>query len=999
MSIRLPDPIANTTTEAYLAYKAGVLAEDDLQPKLYDPYIHLDAWLAYWTGLTKDYPVKNVGKNVFNIGKSLNEWFQTKHDGVDINSYDITRTTATISGEKLTIDSYDATGWTWISKWVRLEKNMGYVISGKNTQAIRIVGFKSKEVFAEGTLIKTKSKAPDGGTTTFNTGDYDYYAISFYPSGANDYFEDIQIEQGSTATAYEPYAGEPEMLTDEEAFIAYLSGVTDTYPQEFRDPADIRVAAYLRYLISGRWGRPEYPVNNEEFYLSLMKTKFIPSGDPSSDIKIDGTAKAPFVDVKMYGDTTQQTYSGVQVVKEQGFATPASDTDFWTVSNATQSDISSDGFSTFTFSGTGFKNFFIKRAGSDIKASTTYTIIIELDKVTNLEYLVVTQNNTGSDSFPDFTVISLPDGATASATGNATNGAIQNIPAGVGGNIVLLGTTRSELKTQTLRFYASGASSDGKKIRARVSIIEGDHSSDWQNYSGDNWQPYVGGTPSPNPDYPQAINTVTGMQTVKVTGKNLFNLNGDQQPNTRCTGIINGQSITITSTANSTGYYAIVIPNSSELLGKTATISVGDVTVSSDVETTGRILIYQSVSTQPNSVGNNIGAVDIKSKGPASATFTFPSSFQSGKNCFAVVLYVNARALSTVVGEYSTYTNIQLELGSTGTGYEPYSSNDYEINLGKNLFDKDANQYIYGYFESGTQITGAASGYRNGVVYLPCEPSTTYTIGAQSIPADIRAVATTKTTPEVGTAVSSEMGLGLNAITITTQSDARYIVIRYRANPGLTIADTLSSFMASLQVEKGPQATAYAPYFTPIELCKIGGYQDYIWKDGDEWKVHKATGVKNYTGESSENWSYFSSSGYTIWRSYDVPANMQSSAITTDSFKSNNFTYWVKDGTDVSTGVTEGHFGFNTAATNINFKYASLEPTLSNWTTWLSTHNTSVYYPLATATDTVITDQNLINQLNALKQGGAEDGTTYIKVNATDPNLPALLVVEAPKYE
>ena len=137
MSIRLPDPIANTTTEAYLAYKAGVLAEDDLQPKLYDPYIHLDAWLAYWTGLTKDYPVKNVGKNVFNIGKSLNEWFQTKHDGVDINSYDITRTTATISGEKLTIDSYDATGWTWISKWVRLEKNMGYVISGKNTQAIK----------------------------------------------------------------------------------------------------------------------------------------------------------------------------------------------------------------------------------------------------------------------------------------------------------------------------------------------------------------------------------------------------------------------------------------------------------------------------------------------------------------------------------------------------------------------------------------------------------------------------------------------------------------------------------------------------------------------------------------------------------------------------------------------------------------------------------------------------------------------------------------------
>ena len=32
--MRLPDPIANTTTEAYLAYKAGVLESGDLKPKL-----------------------------------------------------------------------------------------------------------------------------------------------------------------------------------------------------------------------------------------------------------------------------------------------------------------------------------------------------------------------------------------------------------------------------------------------------------------------------------------------------------------------------------------------------------------------------------------------------------------------------------------------------------------------------------------------------------------------------------------------------------------------------------------------------------------------------------------------------------------------------------------------------------------------------------------------------------------------------------------------------
>ena len=59
----------------------------------------------------------------------------------------------------------------------------------------------------------------------------------------------------------------------------------------------------------------------------------------------------------------------------------------------------------------------------------------------------------------------------------------------------------------------------------------------------------------------------------------------------------------------------------------------------------------------------------------------------------------------------------------------------------------------------------------------------------------------------------------------------------------------------------------------------------------------------------------------------------------------------------------------------------------------------NAWWFLSTPTDTTITDQTLIAQLEALVNGGAEDGTTYIKVNATDPNLPALLVVEAPKYE
>lgn len=235
--------------------------------------------------------------------------------------------------------------------------------------------------------------------------------------------------------------------------------------------------------------------------------------------------------------------------------------------------------------------------------------------------------------------------------------------------------------------------------------------------------------------------------------------------------------------------------------------------------------------------------------------------------------------------------------------------------------------------------------------------------------------------------------------TFTTSKPINYISFGFR--PTVSYDATFT-----IQLEAGDTATSFAPYnkqtlpidLGSIELCKLGDYQDYIYKDGESWKVHKATGVKNYTGERSENWSYFSFNGYTLWRSTDVPVNMQSSAITTGSFKSNNFTYWVNDGTSVSAGVTEGLFGFNAATTNINFKYASLEPTLRNWTTWLSTHNTSVYYPLATATDTTITDQTLIAQLEAVRNATLQASNT-ITNTAAGSNLAGDLELGYYEYD
>lgn len=368
------------------------------------------------------------------------------------------------------------------------------------------------------------------------------------------------------------------------------------------------------------------------------------------------------------------------------------------------------------------------------------------------------------------------------------------------------------------------------------------------------------------------------------SGKNLFNLNGDQQPNARCAGTINGQSITITSTTNATGYYAIVIPNSSELLGKTVTLSVGDITVSSDVETAGRILIYQTVSTKPNNVGNNIGGVDVRSAG--STTFTFPDSFQSGRDCFAVVLYVNARGIDTVVGEYSTYTNLQLELGSEATSYEPY-------------------------------VGGTAS------------PNPDY-------PQAVNTVTGTQTITINGTDYPLDLG--------------------------------------------------------SIELCKLGDYQDYIYKDGEDWKIHKATAkiVLNGSENIELNTSSTNTTRVAMWNiltpsqsTFQPDVMLPLSGHFMGSF------IWNEDKEGLYCQIRSIVFRANKS---------TIGTTAQSVKSWLVSNNVSVYYALATATDTTITDQTLIAQLEAVRNATLEASNT-ITNTAAGTNLAGDLELDYYEFD
>ena len=346
MTIRIPDPKANTTAEAYLAYKAGYLEESELKPKLYKPDWHFDGWLAYWTGLTDTYPTKENG--------------------------------------------------------------------------------------------------------------------------------------------------DPEMLTDEEALVAYLSGVTDTYPEEIKDPYDPRIVGYLRHIASIRFDAPDYPVNNEEFYLSTMEPTHTSNPEPSSDIELD-TAEGKIISVEAYGDTTQQTYSGVNLYNVED-----------TQQVSTEVSVDSDGWITMQYDnsdGSATKYLLYYNKPMHLEADTDYAIVTEIKSIkSSADYLTVydsaaqtqfnnsqTYNFSGSGAVSPGTYVSI--GHTKADMSSATIGLRTFLRIGVGVN-------------QAVTFRIS--------VLANTSITPATFV----------YQPYVGGVPSPNPDYPQTVNVVTGEQTVTIMDDN-----------------------------------------------------------------------------------------------------------------------------------------------------------------------------------------------------------------------------------------------------------------------------------------------------------------------------------------------------------------------------------------------------------------------------------------------------------------------------------------------
>lgn len=240
-----------------------------------------------------------------------------------------------------------------------------------------------------------------------------------------------------------------------------------------------------------------------------------------------------------------------------------------------------------------------------------------------------------------------------------------------------------------------------------------------------------------------------------------------------------------------------------------------------------------------------------------------------------------------------------------------------------------------------------------------------------------------KTVPKTGQQIGTRVVKTSTIETFTVPDGYNYIVVRQ--------IETGSESINNLMILKGTYTTApgYEQHqgkelpldLGSIELCRIGDYQDYFYKESNKWYLHKEIGKVVLNGSESD-WTRES---YSEQYYYRLLTNIPNQS---NGF-SNYFTVIA-----YSAGLLS-----HTNSLRINNSYLDIvtdksNTSLDDFKTWLSTHNTIVYYELATPTDTEITDTTLISQLEAIYNAPLYEQTN---ITQTNNDLPMILDITACK--
>ena len=329
------------------------------------------------------------------------------------------------------------------------------------------------------------------------------------------------------------------------------------------------------------------------------------------------------------------------------------------------------------------------------------------------------------------------------------------------------------------------------------------------------------GQASPNPTYPQDIEVVTGEQEVEVVGTNLLE------------GIELGE---ISSTTGANGNATYAIRSTNYMPFDTTKYYYGSVN-NNHFSSSVNLRFYNK---NKEYIGYGSSSLEGKLGSEISITKTTSLADDTPKY-FRFRVAISANVITSVDD------NVQIAITNTYT-YTPYTSDTYKVNLAsKNMFD--------GQLELGSYDESTGAKVTNNAVYrsvnkIKVTPSTTYTFSINGVTQKYCVYFYDNSLNFLSCNISLTTG------TFTTPNNCYYIAFRCFG------ADYTSDFAnLKVQLELGSSATTYEAYWK-YELCKIGTYQDSIYKTSGKNLFDKSDYTKgsyfNSSGElvSGANWGY-----------------------------------------------------------------------------------------------------------------------------------------------
>lgn len=298
-------------------------------------------------------------------------------------------------------------------------------------------------------------------------------------------------------------------------------------------------------------------------------TKFYASSQGENTLNDSDDGKMQ--DMMLYGKSEQKQYSGKNLLNA-------------TLQTTTKNGVTctANGDGTYTLNGTA-------------TADVDLTITKSLSVVNGKKYRLIG---------------SLPNNATGSLY--LLNGTDSATEYGAGVTFTYVGDSTN---TKMLHLFLP-AKKTFNNVITKPMIVDADT---YPSVTYDDFEPYVGGIPSPNPDYPQEIKSVVE-PVVKVTGKNLLKLTLQTTSQSGVMCMANGDgTYTLNGTATATVAFILVTNiakyfetnNSLKLIGLTKTGSSTTFDFRCYIDGTGVFIDYGSgtIVPKPKNNNNNIAVI------------------------------------------------------------------------------------------------------------------------------------------------------------------------------------------------------------------------------------------------------------------------------------------------------------------------------------------------------------------------------------------------------